>query len=838
MYYFVFFPDHRFVTNFNSSSSHERNLYRLIMTVHSRFIIFVLIFVFNTTLQSQTIISGRIFDTETKEPLAFVAVVQPGTSNGSYSDIDGRFQMSLQNQNTALSFSYVGYATYTAPWNGETPWIVYLKRNQETTAEVVIRPGVNPAERIIRKAIANKDKNNPESDIAFTYDSYNKLYFTADIDSTIWADTSAIAAMDSSKKNTLDFFNQQYLFLVESISKRKFFPPDRSEETIIANRVSGLSSPDFALLASQMQSFSFYGESVVILNVDYLSPLANGSINKYLFELEDSTFIGKDTVYTVSFRPRKGKNFDGMKGQLYISTNGYAIQNVKAQPAAGSDGMEIKIQQQYEFHDNRKWFPKQLNLFLSMKQASLNGFPMAGVGRSYIKNIVLDAPLKRSEFTPVTLMMAPLASKQPDSLWNQYRDVPLETRELTTYRVIDSLGKAENFDKKLKLMQVVTTGQLPLGKISVDLGKLMGFNSYEGYRLGLGLRTNDFLSEKFNVGAYYAYGFKDKHSKYGGDAMVYFNRKRDLWIKAIYSNDVKEMEGNELEKSGQMGLIKGIYPLFVNRMDRREKYEVQLNGRMIRTISANFFANHQFIKPYGGYQYQLVSSENVTLLTTDFSVAETGTTIRYAPGEKLVRTGMNEIRLGGRFPVFLLGITKGWNGLLEGDFDYLRLDARIDKTFKIKNIGRFSIALIGGKMMNDVPLSLMYNARGTYAKKLTLAVAETFETMRTNEFMHSEYVAVHIRHNFLSLLFKKPEFQPEFQLVHNMLWGNFSNAGNHNFDFKSATKGYFESGLQIDKLLRSGFSAVGVGVFYRYGPYHLADMRSNFAIKLTSSLNF
>jgi Family of unknown function (DUF5686)/CarboxypepD_reg-like domain len=834
----LFFPEHRFVTNFNSSSSHERNLYPLTMTILSRFFIFVLIFVFNTTLQSQTIISGRIFDTESKEPLAFVAVVEPGTSNGSYSDIDGRFQISLQNQNTRLSFNYVGYATYNAFWNGENPWNVYLKRNQEITAEVVIRPGVNPAERIIRRAIENKEKNDPESDVAFTYDSYNKLYFTADVDSTIWADTTAIAAMDSSKRGTLDFFNQQYLFLVESISKRKFFPPDRSEETIIANRVSGLSTPDFAILATQMQSFSFYGESVVIFDVDYLSPLADGSINKYLFELEDSTFIGKDTVYTISFRPRKGKNFDGMKGQLYISTNGYAIQNVKAQPATGNEDTEIKIQQQYEFFYNSKWFPKQLNLFLSMKTVNFGGFPMAGIGRSYIKNLVLDAPLKRSEFTPVTLLMAPLASKQPDSLWNHYRDVPLETRELKTYHVIDSLGKAENFDKKLKLVQAITTGQLPLGKISIDLGKLMAFNSYEGYRLGMGLRTNDFLSEKFNVGAYYAYGFKDKHSKYGGDALVYINRKRDLWIKGLYSNDVKEMGGNEIEKSGQMGLIKGIYPLFVNRMDRREKFEVQLNGRMIRTISANFFANHQFIKPYDGYQYQLISSENITLTSHDFSITETGATIRYAPGEKLVRAGLKEIRLGGRFPVVLFGMTKGWNGLLEGDFDYVRLDARLDKTFKIKNAGRLSLAVIGGKMMNDAPLPLMYNARGTFAKKLTLAVAETFETMTTNEFMHSEYVAVHIRHNFLSLLFKRPKFQPELQLVHNMLWGNFSNADHHNINFKTATKGYYESGLQIDKLLRSGFSALGIGVFYRYGPYHLPDMRSNIAIKLTSSLNF
>jgi len=152
----------------------------------------------------------------------------------------------------------------------------------------------------------------------FTYDSYNKLVFGMTLDTAILADTAKRAAMDTTKQQVYNFFEQQHIFLMESVTKRKFYPPDRSEETIIANRVSGLTSTDFFLLGTQLQSFSFYGETVDLLGYSYMSPLANGAISKYRFELADTTFIGVDTVFTIAFQPKKGKNFTGMKGHLYI----------------------------------------------------------------------------------------------------------------------------------------------------------------------------------------------------------------------------------------------------------------------------------------------------------------------------------------------------------------------------------------------------------------------------------------------------------------------------------------------------------------------------------------
>ena len=773
-------------------------------------------------------------DGKTNEPLAFVAIAEAATVNGTYSDIDGYFTMTAPQPDHDVRFNLIGYDVLVKKWNGEEPWNISMTEKPGMLNEVVIRPGLNPAERIIQKTIDNKKQNNPESDLAFTYDSYNKLLFSAQLDSAIVGDSARIAKLDSTSQEMYEFFEDQYLFMMESITQRKFFPPDHSEETIIANRVSGLKRTDFFLLGTQLQSFSFYGETVDLLGSSFLSPIADNAIKKYLFILEDTTFIDKDTVFTISFRPRKGKNFDGMQGSLFINTNGYALQNVLASPAE-PEGFDIRIQQQYEWLEGRKWFPKQLNSLIIFSGLQVEGVPMLGEGKSYIKNVKLDAPLKRSEFTPVTLLMAPRAGDQPDSVWNAYRDRQLEKKELLTYHTIDSLGQAENFDRKLKVLEALVSGQIVLGKVSFDLNRLIRFNNYEGYRLGAGFHTNDFLTDKFSIGGYYAYGFKDRHSKYGGDLRVNIYKKRNAWVKALYENDVLETGGNQFDKPAE-GLIGNIYPLFISRMDRREKYELQLNGRLIGNVSANVFINHQFLRPFDGYRFTGVSSENITLYTSDLYLTEAGITLRYAPGEKLVRTNTREIRLGGRFPVFYARFTKGIRDLLDGDIDYTRYDVMIEKTFRIITLGDFSIKAVGGYVPENVPLPLLYNARGTW-DKFTVAAPGTFETMRTNEFQNSQFVALHFRHNFKDLLFKREKFKPYINLVHSMMWGSFEYPQSHNLAITSVSKGYYESGIQLDKLLVSNLSALGFGTFYRYGPYHLPRAIDNFAFKLTISIN-
>lgn len=71
-----------------------------------------------------------------------------------------------------------------------------------------------------------------------------------------------------------------------------------------------------------------------------------------------------------------------------------------------------------------------------------------------------------------------------------------------------------------------------------------------------------------------------------------------------------------------------------------------------------------------------------------------------------------------------------------------------------------------------------------------------------------------------------------------MIWGDFKHEESHSLEFRTAQKGYVESGIQIDNLYNSGLSGIGVGVYYRYGYYALPIAMDNWAFKITSSLSF
>lgn len=778
---------------------------------------------------------GRIIDASSKESLAFVAIYVEGSQNGVYSDIDGLYSISQLSISDKIHFRFLGYEEYVLVYAGEAEFNVSMSPQTALLAEVVIRAGENPAERIIKKAIENKTFNNPERAHSFTYDSYNKLTFDIRADTLDPAYSKMVG--DSAFDAEMAEIETFHLFLVESISKRKFMPPNHSEETIIANRVSGFQNADFALLGTQLQSFSFYGDYVEILSTKYLSPLTNGSYKKYLFILEDTTYIEQDTIFTISFRPRKGKNFDGMKGQLFINTDGYALQNVLAEPNDPNEAISIKIQQKYEKVDRKAWFPIQLNSFITMNTINVDGIGVVGEGRSYLQNIDLDPKLKTKEFTPVTLMMLKEAKAQPDSVWMKYRTQPLDSIDLKTYHVIDSVSKAENLEQKLGMMSSLMEGRIPLGFVDFDIMRLMAANSYEGFRLGGGFHTNDKVSKVFKIGGYGAYGFKDKAWKYGGDFQFNIYKPRAVWLKFSAEHDVRETGGNRLINNGNNILLSDFYPFFVTRMDVYEKYEIKANGRAYRNFTLTPFANVQKVDPYKEIYFYHNSNDinsSVQVQQDVFNITEIGSLVRWAPGEKLVRMGKKEMSLGGRLPVFYFRFTKGVSGLLDGEFEYSRYDASAEKRFLIKNAGELFVKIVGGKVDGNVPFSLIYNCRGSRGDA-NIAAPETFETMFTNAFQFTEFASVHMRHTFRDLLFQYKKFKPHIVIVHNMMWSSSEKPNNYSVDIKTLEKGYFESGLQIDGILKSNFSGVGIGGFYKYGPYAEGSFKRDFVFKLTTT---
>jgi hypothetical protein len=109
--------------------------------------------------------------------------------------------------------------------------------------------------------------------------------------------------------------------------------------------------------------------------------------------------------------------------------------------------------------------------------------------------------------------------------------------------------------------------------------------------------------------------------------------------------------------------------------------------------------------------------------------------------------------------------------------------------------------------------------------------------MRSNEFLANTYGSIYFYHDFGYLLFKgKNWFHPEFALSQNIGFGWLDHKekyGEISINPKEMNLGYYESGLLINNLVNLRLYTIGIGAFYRWGPYGFDKVGDNFAYKLT-----
>ena len=786
------------------------------------------------SIKSQDI-KGKIIDFETKKPLPFVNIIYGKSNLGTTTNIDGNFSITSTKPIHKLYISYLGYYSDTLLLSQENLLdniVLKLRPKTFNLEEVVILPGVNPANRIIHKVIENRDLNNPEKMSSYSCTSYNKMIFT------LGKDTTNIPDSVKYKKSRLERnLENHHLLVLETVNEKEFIQPDKYNEKIVASKVSGFSDPIFSLIASQVQSFSFYNEYFEIFDKMYLNPISKGSTNRYFFLLEDTLYNEKnDTIFIISYRPRKGKNFDGMKGFLHINTNKYAIQSVVAEPLEKDQGKVIEIQQNYEYINNEQWFPKELITKIIFEEAiassEADGYNMIAKGKSYVSDVNLNPQLNKKNFNRVEIKVLEDANKKTDEFWQNQRIQPLSDIELETYRVIDSISKAKNLEKKLSGMEAFINGNIPVKCFNLPLNKIMDYNSYEGYRLGLGLMTNEKISKYFSIGGYFGYGFKDKAWKYGGDLVLNLHKDSESKIHFSYANDVTENAGYSFFETPDFTTSEIYRKYMIENMDLIEKYQVSFSFLSLQYLKTKIFYNQSYITATDDYTY----GPSLANSTNEFIFNEIGLQFRYAYNEKFLETLRAKYSMGTDYPIFYGNIIKGTN-LLDGEFEYTRYEAKVTKTFKTKTFGKTRLAVVGGLIDGQTPISKMYNGHGSY-QSFSIEAENSFGTMRMGEFYSDKFLSIFFKHDFGSLLFNSKKFSPKFAVVNNFGIGELSQNLNHQTTqaIQSIEKGYYECGLLINNILNQSFLGYGFGLFYRYGPYSFTKTADNFSYKLSLTI--
>ena len=398
----------------------------------------------------------------------------------------------------------------------------------------------------------------------------------------------------------------------------------------------------------------------------------------------------------------------------------------------------------------------------------------------------------------------------------------------TPEKAIDSTNKSEFLD-------YIVNGYLPTKYFLFDLRYLLKYNQYETFRTGLGGITTNAFSNKIRVNGYAVYGLGDEEFKYSVGGGFRLSQKTNTWLSYKYTSDLEESGSNNF--STDKRFFQFIEPRLFNisLFHRNISHTISIEHQLAKTLLSDFEMSVNNIEP----TYKYIFSPNAQDSYRSFELSLLKATLQWNPFS--VFRPLNNVIVEEKegFPKFTLQFTKSFKDVLGGDLNFSKLDFRIVQQFNYSGDASSQLVFTSGLADGDVPITHTYHAypnsvnKETILQRFTIAGINSFETMYFNEFFSDKLITVRFKHNFKSFNIS-PRFKPQLALLSKFAVGNMRDPEQHEFiNFNTLDQGYFESGLEINRILL-GF---GLSFAYRYGYYHLPNFEDNISFKFTFSPN-
>ena len=102
------------------------------------FVFFVTLLMGFQLLAQQQTVNGTVVDAIDNSEMIGVTIVEKGTSNGTITDLDGRFSLRLTSTNSVLVFSSIGYKTLEVAVGNQTTFNISMSEDTELLDELVV----------------------------------------------------------------------------------------------------------------------------------------------------------------------------------------------------------------------------------------------------------------------------------------------------------------------------------------------------------------------------------------------------------------------------------------------------------------------------------------------------------------------------------------------------------------------------------------------------------------------------------------------------------------------------------------------------------------------------
>ena len=735
---------------------------------------------------SQTIIKGKISDAETGEALPYITVVLTGTTIGTSTDFEGFYELrtdGMADSIVAKSVGYIRTAKKIRP--GITQEINFaLEPNSNTLNEIVIRPGVNKAFRIIRNTQDNRKKYNIEKLEQYEYESFTKIQIAVDNITDKFKKRKLYKSMEalfdtiSSLKADTNAIPVLPVFVSETLSDFYYNKsPFRTKEVIKATRIKGVGVGEDSyvaqVLGSSFQQYNFYENNLYLFDKDFISPISGLSFTYYHYALVDSMDIGGHKTYKIRVWPKNKKDLV-FTGHLWIQDTTFALKQVALEISkeANINFIEkIKIQQEMVEVEKDSWLPEKTRVLIDVAEITDNTLGM--IGTYYTSTRYQNVSTKHdAKFFAEKVTVKEDAFMKDDIFWDTARHEQLSSSDIKIFNLVDSFRNQPLVRTYVDIVEIIAEGFKPIGKGNIEIGPYIttiGWNPLEGFRLRAGLRTTEKLFKNSQYEGFVAYGFKDEKIKYGFDGVWVLDRKK--WSRAglgIKKDvDLLGITDNPFVTSS---LFKAFNTLGSTRLNYTFEYKVWAQREIIKgiTLRASFRHNDYKFEDYSEYNFVYYKNPETGIMSREFSTSTINLEARISLKQQFVFRHVDRYNFGNlKQPVFTLNYTKGLKGVLRGEYDFDKVGFKVWQYSNWGNFGNFEYTIQAGKTFGTIPYPILEVARGNESY---ISSYYGYNMMHFFEFVSDQYISFQYEHNDNGILFNR------IPLIKRLKWRFFYNA--------------------------------------------------------------
>lgn len=472
-------------------------------------------------------IKGKITN-HSNEALPYVSVYLKNSITGTTTNNSGYYSLPLSKPGSYdIIFQFLGFKTLEKKVTIDAfPFElnVQLEEEQVSLDEVLVSSKENPANAIIRKTIASKEKNTDK------LNNYSADFYSRGLFKIKNAPKKFLGQELGDLGGGLDSTRSGIVYLSETVSKINYQKkPKKFNEHIIASKVSGQDNGISFNQADEV-NFNFYENTFPLAETPMISPIADEAFSYYRYKLVGN-FYDKNNrlINKIELLPKR-KNDRVFNGFIYIVEDDWAMNGADVTVTGAQVGIpmvkKLQIKQDYNYAESTDtWVIITQSIDF---EAGMFGINFNGKFSAAYSNYNFNPNFTQNTFTNEILSFAENATKKDATYWKSIRPVPLTIEEVADYKLKDSikvirksqkyLDSIDQKSNKFKPLDILTGYSYNNTYKKWRIGfsspiENLNFNTVQGWNSSLDFtynkRFND-QGERITIGTSFNYGLSDK----------------------------------------------------------------------------------------------------------------------------------------------------------------------------------------------------------------------------------------------------------------------------------------------------------------------------------------